>query len=199
SSSLFLYFSSFFFTDPATSAIYTLSLHDALPIFAIAGSKVIVIAFSRCYDRVHDGQHIGVRGRFAGRGIVDVCRVLWHGITVIRSATGILVNDVDEVAIEEVAQKTSRVPPTTGNGTAPIGMKEDQMIFHGYCDGASMVLQVARIARASRIRSSHGLGGAGVVSVGEPHDFCRFCRLSVGRPGVVLNVCCLGGRRIVGR
>src|SRR5205823_11881479 len=85
SSSLFLYFSSFFFTDPATSAIYTLSLHDALPIFAIAGSKAIVIAFSRCYDRVHDGQHIGVRERFAGRGIVDVCRLLCHGITVIRS------------------------------------------------------------------------------------------------------------------
>src|SRR2546429_9821199 len=75
--------------------------------------------------------HIGVRERFAGRGIVDVCRLLCHGITVIRSATGILVNNVDEVAIEEVAQKTSRVPPTTGNGTAPIGMKEDQMIFHG--------------------------------------------------------------------
>src|SRR5690348_17962302 len=32
---MFLFF--FFFTDPATTEIYTLSLHDALPIFALLG------------------------------------------------------------------------------------------------------------------------------------------------------------------
>src|SRR5205814_8874146 len=34
-SSMFCHFSSFFFNDTATIAIYTLSLHDALPIFLI--------------------------------------------------------------------------------------------------------------------------------------------------------------------
>src|SRR6266487_6652081 len=33
SSSVFLFFSFFFFNDTATTEIYTLSLHDALPIF----------------------------------------------------------------------------------------------------------------------------------------------------------------------
>src|SRR5438876_5760196 len=32
--------SSFFFTDPATTAIYTLSLHDALPIFGAGSVRV---------------------------------------------------------------------------------------------------------------------------------------------------------------
>src|SRR5687768_17752571 len=34
----YLFISLFFFTDPATTEIYTLSLHDALPIYAMLGS-----------------------------------------------------------------------------------------------------------------------------------------------------------------
>src|SRR5439155_22653388 len=36
---LFLSLSLFFFIDPAPSGIYTLSLHDALPIFSAAGQS----------------------------------------------------------------------------------------------------------------------------------------------------------------
>src|SRR5690349_25142883 len=36
---------SFFFTDPATTEIYTLSLHDALPIFGVPAQNIHV------YDR----------------------------------------------------------------------------------------------------------------------------------------------------
>src|SRR5688572_31432146 len=38
SSSYFFFFSFFFFNDTATTEIYTLSLHDALPIFGRVGS-----------------------------------------------------------------------------------------------------------------------------------------------------------------
>src|SRR5947199_8116398 len=37
--SLFFVFSFFFFNDPATTEIYTLSLHDALPIFHLGAAK----------------------------------------------------------------------------------------------------------------------------------------------------------------
>src|SRR5690242_21364227 len=33
----------FFFNDPATTEIYTLSLHDALPIFAERGAEVVLV------------------------------------------------------------------------------------------------------------------------------------------------------------
>ena len=33
--SILIFFNFFFFNDPATTEIYTLSLHDALPIYAI--------------------------------------------------------------------------------------------------------------------------------------------------------------------
>src|SRR2546430_14850862 len=43
---LFLFFIFFFFNDTATTEIYTLSLHDALPIFA---------------EELHDLQQLGLR------------------------------------------------------------------------------------------------------------------------------------------
>src|SRR2546430_12569613 len=41
------YFSFFFFNDTATTEIYTLSLHDALPIFA---STVVSVAPHECHN-----------------------------------------------------------------------------------------------------------------------------------------------------
>src|SRR5476651_2596652 len=40
-------FSFFFFNDTATTEIYTLSLHDALPIFLIAGAMAVLFALRR--------------------------------------------------------------------------------------------------------------------------------------------------------
>src|SRR5436305_6653684 len=40
--------STFFFNDPATTEIYTLSLHDALPIFALDIRDIIVCGHSHC-------------------------------------------------------------------------------------------------------------------------------------------------------
>src|SRR6266446_9700158 len=54
--SLFRYF--FFFNDTATTEIYTLSLHDALPIYAIIGKIISIdgyfIFISVCGDAEHD-------------------------------------------------------------------------------------------------------------------------------------------------
>src|SRR5690242_21247891 len=65
-------FSSFFFNDTATTAIYTLSLHDALPIWVV--------------DRVHrdtaDGRTLALPPHAAGLAPVDVRlvgRMRWKG------------------------------------------------------------------------------------------------------------------------
>src|SRR5205807_10063237 len=47
-----LYFSFFFFTHPATTEIYTLSLHDALPILASGAS--FLVAWPEYYRRSPD-------------------------------------------------------------------------------------------------------------------------------------------------
>ena len=41
---------SFFFNDTATTEIYTLSLHDALPIFSLSGLKIPKIATPKFND-----------------------------------------------------------------------------------------------------------------------------------------------------
>src|SRR6267143_5285068 len=41
--------SSFFFNDTATTEIYTLSLHDALPIWALSGAAIGLLAASKQY------------------------------------------------------------------------------------------------------------------------------------------------------
>src|SRR6266496_6613006 len=50
----FIFF--FFFNDTATTEIYTLSLHDALPIFAGTPHLAIVDCHPRC-DRVRSEEH----------------------------------------------------------------------------------------------------------------------------------------------
>src|SRR5215211_8943534 len=58
-SSLFIYlFVFFFFNDTATTEIYTLSLHDALPIFAGAARA----HFRRSVGPVDEGDPLGVVG-----------------------------------------------------------------------------------------------------------------------------------------
>src|SRR6266496_4166065 len=39
----------FFFNDTATTEIYTLSLHDALPIFAIVPAILFIVGLAACY------------------------------------------------------------------------------------------------------------------------------------------------------
>src|SRR5437868_13453927 len=58
SSCLFLAYL-FFFSDTAPSVLYTLSLHDALPIFARAARRGVL----GCADR----NGLGIRGRFRAR------------------------------------------------------------------------------------------------------------------------------------
>src|SRR5438270_13214454 len=56
---LFTVFFSFFFNDPATTEIYTLSLHDALPILALAqlhGEDAALFNVDRLEDVGHDVQ-----------------------------------------------------------------------------------------------------------------------------------------------
>src|SRR2546426_7691906 len=80
----------FFFNDPATTEIYTLSLHDALPIFALAtafgtGPGILVnagtgsIAYARdpageLHRAGGDGWQLGDEGGgyLLGRGALDV-------------------------------------------------------------------------------------------------------------------------------
>src|SRR5689334_25007845 len=48
---IFFYFFFFFFNDPATTEIYTLSLHDALPILPIV--RVQLMGAARVHSCVH--------------------------------------------------------------------------------------------------------------------------------------------------
>src|SRR5256885_17111500 len=53
-SSLFFFF---FFNDTATTEIYTLSLHDALPIYVNVGKPCCAVQQGRCNDQEHDEFH----------------------------------------------------------------------------------------------------------------------------------------------
>src|SRR5256885_16198152 len=53
SSCVYLYFFFFFFNDTATTEIYTLSLHDALPILISTASGILV-------TRAGSGAHLGL-------------------------------------------------------------------------------------------------------------------------------------------
>src|SRR6195952_6000868 len=44
---------SFFFNDTATTEIYTLSLHDALPIFATPAPQVLALMLGKTYTLPH--------------------------------------------------------------------------------------------------------------------------------------------------
>src|SRR5205085_12006062 len=54
----------FFFNDPATTEIYTLSLHDALPIF---GLSMIETPVSGSSGQVRNGDGVGLIGGERGR------------------------------------------------------------------------------------------------------------------------------------
>src|SRR2546430_5463348 len=56
-----LFFIFFFFNDTATTEIYTLSLHDALPILPAAGSRSGTVVDRGRADRASD--HAGVQAR----------------------------------------------------------------------------------------------------------------------------------------
>src|SRR5208337_5652337 len=55
-----IYFFFFFFNDTATTEIYTLSLHDALPIFALAGPEnawiLALLLYSFALMAGHEGR-----------------------------------------------------------------------------------------------------------------------------------------------
>src|SRR3712207_8737684 len=61
----------FFFNDTATTEIYTLSLHDALPIFHVAGALELLED-----DLVHRRARVDERGAEDGEGsaVLDVAR-----------------------------------------------------------------------------------------------------------------------------
>src|SRR5690242_21593098 len=52
----------FFFTDPATTELYTLSLHDALPIFTVGGQLfgLFVVAWTKRYTVTHEQRRLVV-------------------------------------------------------------------------------------------------------------------------------------------
>ena len=56
------FFLFFFFNDPATTEIYTLSLHDALPIFAVEREDLAFLNL--------DGLDLVARGNLAGLALV---------------------------------------------------------------------------------------------------------------------------------
>src|SRR5690606_41837659 len=62
-----------FFTPPATTAIYTLSLHDALPIFPGIGDVYFIILLPAFCSNEDDA--IRCSGSINGRS----CRILQHG------------------------------------------------------------------------------------------------------------------------
>src|SRR5436305_13146120 len=85
------FFYHFFFNDPATTEIYTLSLHDALPIFTNDQIKEMTRKVSAEVDLVHQqtqnqrygSSHIGATAKDisnvvtdAASGVVDI----FHGI-----------------------------------------------------------------------------------------------------------------------
>src|SRR3712207_7018595 len=72
----------FFFNDTATTEIYTLSLHDALPISARRGRAVEALLRRRRHARQDDHvEHGGARARRAGArpGLPDRRRAALHG------------------------------------------------------------------------------------------------------------------------
>src|SRR5258708_9612010 len=77
----------FFFNDTATTEIYTLSLHDALPIFPICGLRVLFIVewAAAAHDRKNReivGFWRGIRIPFQGK------RIPWIGACWLATAKG---------------------------------------------------------------------------------------------------------------
>src|SRR5215469_1627895 len=74
-----------------------------------------------------------------------------HRVTVVRVATGVLVDDMDEVAFPEVSQEPFRVAPAAGNSAAALGVHVDRMALHRYRNVAAMEAKVGGKPWPSRI------------------------------------------------
>src|SRR5215469_14486719 len=92
---MFFFFFFFFFNDTATTEIYTLSLHDALPIAAFAAAALVLIVIpgpgvlfviGRALAHGRRTALLSVAGHAAGNWVVAVCVALGVGAVVERSA-----------------------------------------------------------------------------------------------------------------
>src|SRR5258708_23007127 len=78
--SLTISFSFFFFNDTATTEIYTLSLHDALPIYLEHHVDVGALAAELLHEVLHDDRHevVVLLGRDVRDDVAEEARVLAH-------------------------------------------------------------------------------------------------------------------------
>src|SRR2546425_9279927 len=107
-SALYVFFLFFFFNDPATTEIYTLSLHDALPISQRRHPRGRLRASARLREARDAGQGVARGARATSHRSVEhtselqslaylVCRLLLEkkNTTVIRASTGQLWSPAD--------------------------------------------------------------------------------------------------------
>src|SRR5256886_6422480 len=158
----------FFFNDPATTEIYTLSLHDALPIsFLLVATVVVTIA---SYWHTH------IRGRSPGRtflyaqAIYDVAL-----ITAVVHITGGPQSDLTPLYVPLIAVTAVLMPPaSTALITALVGIVYFADVFFGHTTAmtAQVGLQLSVFAAvaagtayfASRVA---GMGAGGEAPAGE--------------------------------
>src|SRR5690242_21037853 len=106
-------YSSFFFNDPATTEIYTLSLHDALPIYVITGRAMPVgqraehAAFRRIWRKflynLIDIRKLKLTARCRKRSEEHTSELQSH------------VNLVCRLLLEKKKKKTNQQHPSTHN------------------------------------------------------------------------------------
>src|SRR6266699_3933959 len=99
--------------------------------------------------RMHNGHHIGVGEGRGVRMVID--REVGNRHRVGASAVGVLVNDVDEIALSEIAQEAFRIAPAAGDGAPAVWIHVYRMVLHGGHDVAAVVLKVGWKARPSRV------------------------------------------------
>src|SRR5574340_1254041 len=83
----------FFFNDPATTEIYTLSLHDALPIFGPLGNP--------------GGSGIDVFSKFLSSaiGLLTIIAFIWFIFLFLTGAIGIMTAGGDKAALENARKR----------------------------------------------------------------------------------------------
>jgi len=70
-------------------------------------------------------------------------------VAIVRSVTGVLVDDVNEFAFAKIAQKSFWVAPATGNGAGSLRIHVDRVVLHGNHNVSTMEGQVAGKPRPS--------------------------------------------------